>query len=269
LKLEGRQRFRPKRKIFFFLYFFFICLFLMADDIRIDSYRGNLKKVNALGGFIIGKVEGSCDLTSRGGPISIDTVTKDLTAVTSAGRIEINDIQADARIVTGGGNIHVQKARGRLYAETYLGEIIIDSARKVEAKTITGGDIKIQDLQEYADITTTGNILVVMKTDPKKTVLCDLKSLEGDVTLYLPKDFAASLELRIPLGQNPAKENRIKSDFNFGELKQRREEIEKVLCISTTFNGGGGKIKILINKGNLFIKAFDVNAESEAPKGGA
>lgn len=268
MKMQTERRFKGWTGRFFCLCLFLFCHLLGAEDIRIDSFKGNLKKVNPLGGFIIGKVEGNCDLTSRGGPISIDSVTKDLVAVTSAGRIDINDIQADARLVTGGGNIHVQRARGHLYAETNLGEIIIESAKIVAAKTITGGDIKINDLQEYAEVTTTGNIFVVMKKDPRKSTICSLKSLEGDVTLYLPKDFAASLELRIPLGQNPSKGNRIKSDFIFGELKQKHEEIEKVLCVSTTFNGGGGKIKIYINKGNLFIKAYDVNAGTESSGGG-
>ena len=251
-----KRKFIKKAKGTAFFVFLLGSLMLYAEDIRIDLHKGILKKANTLGGFIIGKVEGPCDLIAKGGPIRIDTVMGELNAATSAGEIDINEIMANARIKTGGGNIHVRTARGRLYAETYMGEIVIDSAKYVVAKTISGGDIKIYDLQEYADITTLGNILVVMPKAIKNSVICDIKSMEGDITLYIPKDFGANLEVRIPFSQDPTRENRIKSDFSFSELKQRHEENGKYLSISTTFNRGGGKIKVFLSKGNLYIKAL-------------
>jgi DUF4097 and DUF4098 domain-containing protein YvlB len=229
---------------------------LAADDIQIDNYRGNLKITNPNGGFFIGNISGKCELRANGGPLKIGIVTGDLSATTSAGDIEIIEAKGNVNVVTRAGNILIKKAFKHVYAETVLGEINIHYAKSVEVKNIVGGDVKLYYISGCSNVTTSGNILLVVSEKISGFNVCDLRSIEGDITIYLPKNFGADIEIRTPISRDdPAKETRIESDFNFSVLNQRYEDAQ-FLNITTRINGGGRKIKLFINKGNIYLKAL-------------
>ena len=228
---------------------------LAGDDIQIENYKGNLKMTNPNGGFSIGNVSGRCELIANGGPLKIDLVTGDLIATTSAGDIEITEVKGNVEVITRAGNILIKKAHKHVYAETVLGEIVIHSAKSVEAKNIVGGDVKLYYISGYSNVATSGNILLVVSEKISGFNVCDLRSTEGDITIYLPENFGADIEIKTPISRDPTKETRIESDFYFSVLNQRYED-GQFLNISTHINEGGRKIKLFINKGDIYLKAL-------------
>lgn len=256
-----KKKFR-ERKIFRACFYFVIIftltsygVFPEAEDIYIKNHDGNLKMQNPKGGFLIDSVDGNCDVTTYAGPIKIGFASGDVVAITSLGDIEISEAKGNVKAISGGGNIRIKRAFGDVYAETVLGEITIDFAKSVEAKTILGGDIKIYDILEYAEVNTNSNILLVVNKETSGSYLCDLKSMVGDITLYLPKKMGANLEIKIPLSKDSSKENRIESDFPFSVLHQKHQDGQN-LMISTSINKGGKKVKLFINKGDIYLKAI-------------
>jgi len=241
--------------IFIIFSIFSIGTLLSADDIHIESYMGDLKMTNPNGGFLIGNVSGRCELIANGGPLKIGVVTGDLIATTSAGDIEITEVKGNVEVITRAGNILIKKANKHVYAETVLGEIVIHSAKSVEAKNIVGGDVKLYYISGYSNVATSGNILLVVSEKISVFNVCDLKSTEGDITIYLPENFGADIEIKTPISRDPTKETRIESDFYFSVLNQRYED-GQFLNITTHINEGGRKIKLFINKGDVYLKAL-------------
>ena len=243
----------------FCLFIFFATLSmrvpLIGDDIQIENYKGNLKMTNPNGGFLIGNVSGRCELIANGGPLKIGVVTADIIATTSAGDVEITEAKGNVEVITRAGNILIEKAHKHVYAETVLGEIDIHYAKSVEVKNIVGGDVKLYYISGYSNVSTSGNIFLVVSEKISGFNVCDLATTEGDITIYLPENFGADIEIKTPISRDPTKETRIESDFNFSVLNQRYED-GKFLNITTHINEGGRKIKLYINKGDIYLKAL-------------
>jgi len=235
---------------------------LPGDDIQIENYKGNMKMENPSGGFLIGNVSGRCELIANGGPIKIGVVAGDLIVTTSAGGIEITEAKGNAELITRAGNILIKKAYKHVYAETVLGEIEIHSAKSVEVRNVVGGDVKLYYISGYSNVATSGNILLVVSNKISGFNVCDLQSTEGDITIYLPKNFSADIEIKTPISKDPTKETRIESDFNFSVLNQRYED-GQFLNITTSINGGGRKMEIFIKKGDIYLKALKSKKDSE------
>jgi preprotein translocase subunit SecG len=225
-----------------------------GSDIVIRSFKGTLRKMNLNGGFIINYVSENAELKANG-TIKIGRVEGNLSAITSVGDIQINEVSGNITAITQAGNISIEKAHQHVYAQAELGEIIIQSANSVEIQNIFGGDVKLFNISGWSKVITKGNILLVLNKQISSLELCNLSSIEGDITLYLPENLAADIEIRTPLSEDPKRETHIKSDFSFIEFKQRCEQ-GRILNLSTSINNGGGKINIYIEKGNVYIKAI-------------
>ena len=217
-----------------------------------ESYKGNFKSRNEKGGFLIGTVDGNCEIYSGGGPLTFKKIAGNLLAETVTGDIDVGEVGGTARLITQSGDICISSCTKGLYAETGLGEIVIQSANDVEAKNIYGGDVKIFDLHGYARIDAVGNIMLIVNNMFSGGQLCDLSSKEGDIILYLPEDFSASLEIKTPVLTDPSRETRIESNFPFTQFKQRYQE-GKILVISTQIKTGKVKLSLYIEKGNVHI----------------
>lgn len=246
----------------------FICSFIIifsrngivsqpyADDVYIENYYGDLKRTNPHGGFFINSISGSCEIKANGGPIKLGNVKGDLVATTSAGDIEINEARGNVKVITQAGNILIKKAHGNVYAETFLGEIAIHSAKSVEVNNIFGGDVKLFNISGYSRVMARGNILLVANKKISVSTLCDLSSTKGDITLYLPEDFDANIEVKTPITEDPTRETLINSDFYFIDFKQRCTEEGKTLFLTTRINKGGAKISLYIENGDIYLKVL-------------
>ena len=225
---------------------------LSEENIVIQNHMGSITKDNPKGGFVVDKVTGNVELRANGS-ITIGLVEGNVNAVTTAGDINVEDVQGTVTAVTQVGNITIQKALKHVFAQAEMGEIIVHSAPTVEVRNIFGGDVKILGAAKWAKVGTKGNIVAVLNVVQSSSEICNLSSTEGDITLYLPDNLDADIEIRMPLSGDPKRETRVVSAFTLKKFMQKCD-IDNILTLSTTINNGGDKINLYIEKGNVFIK---------------
>jgi len=227
---------------------------LLYEDITIKNHWGSLKMENLKGGFWIENIFGNAGLKATGS-IKIGRIDGNLNVTTPIGDIEIGEAKGRIQAVTGSGNINIDKAHKHVFLEADLGEIIVRSASSAEVINNLGGDVKLLDVKEYSKVVTRGNILLVMNKNSSRSELCSLSSKEGDVTLYLPETMGADIEIWVPLSEDPKREAHFESDFTFSKFDQRCLA-NRILILTSQINGGGGKIHIEIEKGNIYLRAL-------------
>lgn len=225
-----------------------------SEDIAMKDHIGPMKMVNLKGGFQIENVYGNAELKATGS-VKIRRIDGDLIVTTPIGDIEIGEAKGKIKAATGSGNINIEKALKHISLEADLGEIIVQSAESVEVLNNLGGDVKLMDVKKYSKVVTRGNILLVMNKNRSNSELCSLSSKEGDVTLYVPESMGADIEVWVPLSEDPKREAHIESDFTFSKFDQRCLA-NRVLILTSQINGGGGKIHIEIEKGNIYLRAL-------------
>ena len=233
-----------------------------GENIVIHNHKGNLRKINLEGGFIVEKLSGNADLKANG-TIRIGQVDGNLVATTSAGDIEIRNVGGNVTAITQAGNINIEKAKRHVYAQAELGEIILHGADSAEIQNIFGGDVKIFNVTGRSQVTTKGNILLVVPESNTTKEICNLSSTEGDITIYLPEGTAADIEIRTPLSEDSKHESRIESDFSFSQFRQKCET-GNLLTMSTKINKGGRKILLYIEKGNVYFKILQPETQKSS-----
>lgn len=223
-----------------------------TGDIVLGNVAGDLVRENTKGGFEAGRVKGKVDVTANGS-IKLGRVDGSVNAVSNVGDIEIASAAGAVSVRAQAGNISIGAAGGAAFAQAEMGEIRIRAARSVEIRNIFGGDVKIAGVTGLTQVVTKGNILLVAGPAAPGSVLCDLSSTEGDITLFLPADLAADLAIRTPFLEDPKRERQIQSEFKFGNFVQRCET-GNIITLAAKINGGGARIDLYIEKGNIFIK---------------
>jgi DUF4097 and DUF4098 domain-containing protein YvlB len=111
---------------------------------------------------------------------------------TSGGNVSIGTINGDVQIQTSGGNIRGTQLIGDVRAGTSGGTIKFDNVHgSVEVNT-SGGDIELAAIEGKLLAKTSGGHVEAKLTGDNKGV--DLRSSGGDITIVVPKQFAATLE---------------------------------------------------------------------------
>ena len=223
------------------------------EDINIREHKGRFESVNQKGGFRIENIYGSADLKATGS-VKVQRVDGDLRVTTQIGDIDVGEVKGRIIASTGSGNIRIEKAHKHVSLGTEFGEIIVESAASVKIKNGLGGDVKLLDIQESADVVTRGNIHLALNGKAFRSDLCSLASKEGDITLYLPEHTGADIEIRVPLSEDPKREAHFESDFAFTKFDQKCLA-NRILILTVQINGGGGKILLQIEKGNVYLRA--------------
>ena len=226
--------------------------FLAPEDIRIKNYNGFLNVKNPNGGYVIDNISGSAELKATGS-IVIGKIDGDLMASTPIGDIEIGEAMGNVRINSQAGNVSINKAQKHVFVEAGLGEVVIQSAKSVQVNNILGGDVKLLDILGYSNVSTNGNILLIVNDQFNGLNLCDLSTTEGDITIYIPRGLGVNIEIKTPFSPNTEKETRIKSDFAFDTLNQKYEK-GYYFVITTKINNGGSKMNLQVNKGDIYLK---------------
>jgi DUF4097 and DUF4098 domain-containing protein YvlB len=158
----------------------------------------------------------------------------------AGGAISLRAAPDGARVTTGGGAIRIGPSGGEVYAQTGGGNIDIGPARgSVEAHT-GAGEITIE-------LTGSGEHSV------------DVTSGLGLVTLVLPRDLNATLELQTAYTENFGKKTRIVSDFPLQTTEtenwDRREGTpRRYVRAHQTVGRGGPVIRVRTVNGDIVIK---------------
>ncbi|HSR66871.1 MAG TPA: DUF4097 family beta strand repeat-containing protein [Acidobacteriota bacterium] len=206
----------------------------VEGDVRGSSMGGNVRYVN------VRRRDGSLAGPDRTGsvPASSDTVQ----ISTMGGRIDVDEAPEGASVHTMGGDIDVRQ-----------------SSRFTRARTL-GGDIYIESLDGWVEAATNGGDVEVHILGSGGDQHIDLSSLSGDVTLYLPADFAGQLEVRIAYTRDSRKSYRIISDFPLTEQRPAewdysRGSPRRYVIGQGTINGGGHPVRLETINGNITIRS--------------
>lgn len=165
------------------------------DDIDIIQEEINNNGITLRTSYGDHHIKGSLDYTI--------TVPEDahITAITQKGSITIKDIAGTIIAKTECGNINIYGAQSNVHASVIKqGDITIVGAQKELNLATTKGNIQVLQSTSNVNATATqGDITITCKKlidDHQMT--CD--SLQGDISLYLPRNIQASLDAHAPGG---------------------------------------------------------------------
>ncbi|MFC1725325.1 DUF4097 domain-containing protein [candidate division KSB1 bacterium] len=193
--------------------------------------------------------------------IKIEDLNNKLTAVTITGDLDVKNIT---------GNVDLRTTTGRAYISNITGDIEC---------TVVTGDIEILNSKfTYLDVVnTTGDIEVeAQDVDPRSKY--NLKTVTGDIDLYLPKNVKADINASVPTKNfhsdfklesrsgkyDKKEEDRIEErrdrrrrdrDFNF-DIKIDIDLDFLPKKIEGQINGGGARIYLSTFNGDIELRSF-------------
>jgi hypothetical protein len=201
-----------------------------GGNYQIGKVSGRVRILTHSGEIRLGAAGAGADLKSFGGDIVIGPVTGDLNATTLAGDIRAEAVTGSVLADTAGGDIRVARVGGSLDAKTAGGDIVVPSVGGAVRAVTAGGDIRIG---------------VTSREIPGGITI---HNSGGDVSLWLPADCKADLEL-IVTGPDD-EESAILSDFT--ELTvSKRSGVQRA---TAKLNGGGEKIVVKTSSGTIRLK---------------
>jgi DUF4097 and DUF4098 domain-containing protein YvlB len=197
---------------------------------RLGKVSGEVRILTHSGEIRVGSIGSGGELRTHGGDIIVGPVTGDLRASTAAGDIRIDSVTGSAVADTAGGDIRIQSVGGSLDANTAGGDIIAPKVGGSVKAVTAGGDIRI----------------AVTSRDIKGGIT--IRNSGGDVTLSLPPDVKADVELFVSGPEDF--DSAIRSDF--GELTlSRRSGSQRGTAV---LNGGGEKIVVRTTSGSIRLR---------------
>jgi DUF4097 and DUF4098 domain-containing protein YvlB len=202
----------------------------MGGSYRIGKVTGRVRILTHSGEIRVDGVGAGADLKTFGGDIVAGAVTGDLKASTMAGDIRAGRVSGSAQADTAGGDIRIESAGGNLDANTAGGDIVVPSVGGSVRAVTAGGDVRI-------GLTSCGSRGGV-----------SIRDSGGDVTLWLPPDCKASLDLAVTGADRD--ERAIRSDFPDVSVSRRNGTERATLEL----NGGGEKIVVRTSSGTIRLR---------------
>ncbi|MEO8372292.1 MAG: hypothetical protein ABI806_24105 [Candidatus Solibacter sp.] len=114
-----------------------------AGELTIDRIGGDCKLVTGGGDIKVGSIGGGLKCSTGAGRVQVGAVRGPATLETIGGDISANDIGGILRADTGGGGIHIIKAGAAVSASTGGGQIVIDSANGIVTARNMAGPVKV------------------------------------------------------------------------------------------------------------------------------
>ena len=205
----------------------------IGSDITINNVSGGVS--GTAKGDVIGGV-----LSSVLGGVS-GTVTDDgrLYISKSGGSVSVGNLENGATISTGGGGITIGSTNGDVSAQTGGGDVTIAAADGAVKVTTGAGDVRVNVVED-------GHPMVVY-------------SGSGTVTLILPRNASADLDLESAFTNNHRSPTRIQSDWPLDITTTRNWETlmgtpRRFVRARESIGGGGPTIKVRTVNGDIIVK---------------
>ncbi len=226
-------------------------------DIEVDSTKGHVKASTTDGDIEIHNTRGSVIANAVDGSVDIRHVTGDVIARTTDGDVEIHSTQGAVTAKSVDGRIETRATEGDVDASTLKGDIDLYGTKGYVKAQAVRGSISLDVARTNSDTDRAGPGPQNIDQDPDTRFL--LETTEGDVTIYLPEDLAASIEAEGSSGGLLLSRlwrdevGRVYSDFGlnqseWGVFFYRQSEA------SGDINGGGNRIRLQTHSGNIYIK---------------
>ncbi|MFL5637033.1 MAG: M56 family metallopeptidase [Gemmatimonadaceae bacterium] len=162
-----------------------------------------------------------------------------ITMNTAGGPLTLATAPNGARLTTGGGPIRIGASNGEVFAKTGGGHIDIGPA---------GGSV--------AAHTGAGDVTIELKGAGSHTV--DVTDGKGDVTLILPADLNATLDLETAYTNNFRRKTRVVSDWpvtstETADWDAREGTPRRYVRVRQTIGRGGGVIRVRTVNGDIML----------------
>ena len=208
---------------------------------NIDDIGGKAEVNHQHGNLELISVGDDMQLHHRHGNVALETIGGYLEANKEHGSLRVDDVQTDLTIKSRhanidalniGGNAHVEDAHGRIIIEGVDGDLFAsDEHGNVSARDITGS-VTVRNSH--------GNIEVTV--DEPITRDYTLSTRHANITLEVPEGSRVDIHASTSHGN-------INSTVPLEQIKSRND-----VTASGQLNGGGAKIELTNNFGNITIK---------------
>ena len=218
-----------------------ITLSNIHGESKLSTSGGNINIENFTGGIIAHAYSGSIHLK--------DIIGESINGKTSSGSISGNRINGKSTFETQTGNIQLKDASGQIKLSSTDGDMNIENSKNELICKTLNGDITIDKMIGSIDAESfLGNInLDLTYSSFLKNYYCNISTIEGDVTINIPKNLSASLKSSIH-GERSSQD--ITSDIPLTFKSQNNQIIGEALI-------NGGLIPININSKNGYISIKD------------
>ncbi len=244
-----------------------------GGSIRVGDVTGNLQVDTSGGSIKLGKIQGTSEIETSGGSITLEQGGDDVSAETSGGSINIGPVNGKVSVDTAGGSIQIGLAEGDVTADTSGGSINVEGSKgsvtidssggslfvgssggPVKADT-SGGNIKILQARGFIEADTAGGKIEaeMILADKDADTHVTLETAGGDITVYLPKNLAATISASLKITRSARRDYRIYSDF---PLTIKGEDSDRVTA-KGKINGGGDKVRLETTNGDIHIKMLE------------
>lgn len=239
-----------------------------------DSVDGNIEILHATGDVITGTADGDIEISHTQGVVTANTADGNIDANTTGGDVDAGTLE---------GNIHLFDTRGSVEARAARGSIEVYVARgNPDADPDATGDPPLPPGPESPDADPPDTEqpdagppeigspdsgppdsgppdsgLRITDQDPDNRWI--LATTEGDVTIHLPGDLAASVEAEGSSG-GLVLSRLWREDLGhiFSDFRLNQSELGVFFYIQSEasghINGGGDRIRLKTNSGNIYIR---------------
>lgn len=216
-------------------------------SIVVGDVAGDYAPAIASGDVTVGKVSGRATITSRSGQIRLKEAGKGAEVSTAGGDIRVESVTGDLKATTFGGDIRAGSVSGDARLETSGGDVVVRFAAGAVIARTGGGDVTLKKVRGPVTARTSGGTISCEITSTAAAG-GDLATSGGDVTVTLPANYRADLDVRVS-GVEPDADA-IVSQFPDVTISRRRGSVSG----EGKLNGGGPKLTIRSNSGTVTIR---------------
>jgi hypothetical protein len=167
-----------------------------------------------------------------------------LQAKTSDGNVTLSGLKGELGLTTGDGNVDIDHVSGALRIKSGDGHVTISDAEgAIEART-SDGSLSVDGLfRAVALHTSDGSLDVNLRQGTKLTEASSIQSSDGSVTLHVPQNFAADLDVHSSDGRVDCALPLTVDHYQTGGSHELHGKL----------NGGGAALSIHTSDGNVRI----------------
>jgi DUF4097 and DUF4098 domain-containing protein YvlB len=220
---------------------------------REDHLDGDLEFATSLGNIFIGELRGSGQISTRAGEIVINRITGLCDVESLGGPINLGEVGGPLNARTEAGDVTVRTAARGGIARTTGGNIIIGYAGGPMNAVSGGGDVTIRRALSMVNAETRSGDASITFDPAVKSQRVDARVMGGNILLTLGPSFGADVDVTI-ITSNPD-DNSIRSDFPGLTFTTEQAGGRSRLRAVGKINGGGQKVQLYVEEGNVQIRS--------------
>jgi hypothetical protein len=245
-----------------------------GGEIRIDRARGRAQLSTGGGAVTVTNSTMSGRVSTGGGGVLLQGVAGGLRGSSGSGGVIYGEggitysrpdrdglVRAsDGRVIVNksGGSVSVASAPNGATISTGGGSVTVGSAGGAVSVRTGGGDVEIGPIVGPADLHTgAGDIIIALGNEDSEGV--NITSGRGTVTLMVPRNLAAHMDLETAYTNNRSRPTRIVSDIPLSisetsDWDSRQGTPRRYVRANEAVGGGGRTIRVRTVNGNIVIR---------------